>query len=70
MALSPLRRPFESEVIGPSIPPWMKEPGEFARIRIDSRQVRTLVQIASVACERQVVGFVGSPHAEEVHVHS
>jgi len=51
---------FEGEAVGPSITPMMKKPGDLSRLRINSRQVRTLVKIAAVASEREIVRIIAS----------
>jgi hypothetical protein len=51
---------LQAEMLAPFLASRMKEFCHFIRLRIDSRQVRSLVQIAIDAGESKVVEFVGS----------
>jgi hypothetical protein len=46
------------KMIAPFIFAWIKQPRHGARVRIDARQVGSLVRIASIACERKT-GRIG-----------
>ena len=51
---------FDSEVVRPSILSGMKEPRNLPGLKVDSGQVRALVEVAAVAGKRQVVWIVGA----------
>lgn len=42
------------EVLGPAVPPWMKESGACAGQRVDPSKIRPLPQIASMAGKREI----------------
>jgi hypothetical protein len=57
-AVRPTReRTFPVEVLGPIVSSGVKQPYEFASLGIDTRDVRTLVRIASIAAQTEIVGF-------------
>ncbi len=41
-------------MFGPSVAAWVKEPDNFVRVGITTSQVRAFVQIAVVACKREI----------------
>jgi hypothetical protein len=45
---------IEGEMFGPGLPSWMKQGNQFAGFWVDSRQVRTLVEVACDACEGKI----------------
>lgn len=49
-------RTFPAEVAAPSVPPWVVQTHDLARLGIDARQVRALEAIAVKARHRQVLG--------------
>ena len=51
---------FEGKVVGPSITPWMKEGRDLPGRGADSCQVWPLMQIAAVACEREIIDVIGA----------
>ena len=46
-------------MFGPAVAPWVKERYNFTAGRVDSGQVWSLVEIAPVACQRQIAIIVG-----------
>jgi hypothetical protein len=50
----------EGKVVRPSIPAWMKEKRDFPSLRVDSCQIRAFMQIATVACQRQIIDTIGA----------
>ena len=53
-------RTLKGEVFGPAIAPRMKKPDDLPGVTIDSGQVWTLVKIAAVACESEIIHVIGS----------
>lgn len=45
---------FSTEMLVPTVAPWMKQSREQARKRIDAGDIRSLVAIAVAACERKI----------------
>ena len=50
---------LEGKVLGPLVEPGMEKTGNLTCLRVNSGQVRSLVKIAAVARERQIVGVLG-----------
>ena len=48
-------RTVEFEVVAPTLAPGMKQLDDGARHRVDARQVRSLVSVAAITSQRQVV---------------
>jgi ABC-type Co2+ transport system permease subunit len=51
---------FDSEMVGPSIMARVKKLRDLSCVRVDSGQIGSLAQVATVACKRQVVRIVGT----------
>jgi hypothetical protein len=51
---------FKDEVLRPAITPRMEKRRNLLSQRIDPSQVRTLMQIASVACQREIIRLIGA----------
>src|SRR5689334_16989239 len=50
---------FPGKVLVPAVLAWMIEADKFAGERINSAQVRSLVQIATITCECQIAIVIG-----------
>jgi hypothetical protein len=53
-------RSVEAKMVGPMVAPRVEEAREVARLGINPGQVRALVQVATVACEREIAVVIGA----------
>ena len=61
-ALIPLMRaPSKTKWSDQRIAPRMKKGYHLPRLGVDSSQIRAFVQMAAVACQREIIGIVGAP---------